>query len=186
MTDELTRWITDYGYWAVFFGTMIEGETAAFLSGIAAHNQLLSYSWTMLFAALGGIVSDNVLFLVGRFSGSRILPRFKRHQNKIVRVQQLIRQRENVIIIGIRFAYGMRTVGPIIIGASKVNPLKFLVLNIFGGAIWGCGIVSIGYFVSSIVLRLPIHSYFLWAMIAIIFILLLLFWFKKKYRSSKK
>ncbi|MBP6122138.1 MULTISPECIES: DedA family protein [Providencia] len=186
MVDELTRWITEYGYWAVFLGTMIEGETAAFFSGIAAHNQLLSYPWTMLIAALGGIVSDNVLFLVGRFSGARILPKFQRHKNKIVRVQQLIRQRENIIIIGIRFAYGMRTIGPIIIGASKVNPFKFFVLNIIGGAIWGCSIVSVGYFVSSMILALPIHSYLSWFLFAIIFILLLLFWRKKRRHTVKK
>ena len=63
METLLTHWITEYGYWATFFGTMIEGETAAFLSGIAAHHQLLSYPKVMLVAALGGIISDNVLFL---------------------------------------------------------------------------------------------------------------------------
>lgn len=30
METLLTHWITEYGYWATFFGTMIEGETAAF------------------------------------------------------------------------------------------------------------------------------------------------------------
>lgn len=68
MTEILTSWITEYGYWATFFGTMLEGETAAFLSGIAAHNQLLSYPRVMLFAAFGGIVSDNVLFFTGYFA----------------------------------------------------------------------------------------------------------------------
>ena len=43
------------------FGTMIEGETAAFLSGIAAPSVII-LSKVMLVAALGGIISDNVLF----------------------------------------------------------------------------------------------------------------------------
>lgn len=175
MIDEITRWITDYGYWAVFLGTMIEGETAAFLSGIAAHNQLLSYPWAMLFAAFGGIVSDNVLFLVGRYAGARVLPYFHRHKDKIIRAQTLIRQQENWVIIGVRFAYGMRTVGPIIIGASKVNPLKFIILNIIGGAIWGCGIVSIGYFMSSLVRSLPFHTYLVWFLVVIVIILIWIF-----------
>ena len=44
METLLTHWITEYGYWATFFGTMIEGETAAFLSGIAASVIILSES----------------------------------------------------------------------------------------------------------------------------------------------
>ncbi|MEQ5041818.1 DedA family protein [Providencia manganoxydans] len=175
MTAELTNWITEYGYWATFFGAMIEGETAAFLSGVAAHNQLLYYPWVMLFAALGGIVSDNVLFYVGYFAGSQILPKFHRHQKKINRVQQLIRQHENFIIIAIRFAYGLRTVGPIIIGASKVNPFKFFILNILGGALWGVIIVSCGYFISSAILALPIHSSLTWFLLIIIAVVLFIF-----------
>ena len=176
MTEILTRWITEYGYWATFFGTILEGETAAFLSGIAAHNQLLSYPRVMLFAALGGIVSDNILFFTGYFAGARILPRFHRHADKIIRVQQIIQHRESLIIIGIRFAYGLRTVGPIIIGAAKVDPLKFFILNIIGGMLWGIIIVSAGYFASAAVLALPLHTYLSWFIIiaAIITLIMLL------------
>ncbi|HHR5901311.1 TPA: DedA family protein [Providencia alcalifaciens] len=181
MSEVLTHWLMEYGYWAVFLGAMLEGETAAFLSGVAAHNQLLSYPLTMLFAALGGVFSDNVLFFVGRYAGAKVLPKFQKHQHKIVRVQQLIQRHENWIIIGIRFAYGMRTIGPIIIGASKVNPLRFFVLNIFGGAIWGCLIVSIGYFVSSLVLSLPFHPHFSWLVIAAL-VIVGIWWIRRKKR----
>lgn len=186
MTEELTRWITEYGYWATFFGAMIEGETAAFLSGVAAHNQLLSYPWAIFFAALGGIFSDNVLFFIGYIAGERILPRFRHHSDKIVKVQQVIRQRENFIIIAIRFAYGLRTIGPIIIGASKVNPFKFFILNIIGGTLWGIVIVSIGYFISTAVLALPFHSYLTWLILVILVVLLFIFLRKKSPYFFKK
>ena len=156
METLLTHWITEYGYWATFFGTMIEGETAAFLSGIAAHHQLLSYPKVMLVAALGGIISDNVLFFTGYFAGNRILPRIHKHADKIARLQQIIHRRENLIIIGIRFA---------IIGAAGINPLKFFVLNILGGALWGSVIVSAGYFISAAILALPLHTYLAWFLI---------------------
>ncbi|HCR3444972.1 TPA: DedA family protein [Morganella morganii] len=165
METLLTHWITEYGYWATFFGTMIEGETAAFLSGIAAHHQLLSYPKVMLVAALGGIISDNVLFFTGYFAGNRILPRIHKHADKIARLQRIIHRRESLIIIGIRFAYGLRTIGPVIIGSAGINPLKFFVLNILGGAIWGSVIVSAGYFVSATILALPLHTYLAWFLI---------------------
>ncbi|HCM63663.1 MAG TPA: DedA family protein [Morganella sp. (in: Bacteria)] len=179
MTEILTRWITEYGYWATFFGTMFEGETAAFLSGIAAHNQLLSYPQVMLFAALGGIVSDNILFFTGYFAGDRILSRFHRHTDKIIRVQQIIQHKESLIIISIRFAYGLRTIGPIIIGAAKVDPVQFFILNIIGGMLWGVIIVSVGYFASAAVLALPLHTYFSWLIIITAIILLIILLRKK-------
>ncbi|WP_431739639.1 DedA family protein, partial [Morganella morganii] len=81
------------------------------------------------------------------------------------RLQQIIHRRENLVIIGVRFAYGLRTIGPVIIGAAGVNPLKFFVLNILGGAIWGSVIVSAGYFVSAAILALPLHTYLAWFLI---------------------
>lgn len=42
MTDA-GQWISDYGYVAVVLGSIIEGETIAFLAGAAAHKHLLSY-----------------------------------------------------------------------------------------------------------------------------------------------
>ncbi|MEX6314318.1 DedA family protein [Providencia manganoxydans] len=87
----------------------------------------------------------------------------------------MIRQHENFIIIAIRFAYGLRTVGPIIIGASKVNPFKFFILNILGGALWGVIIVSCGYFISSAILALPIHSSLTWFLLIIIAVVLFIF-----------
>ncbi|EKT63930.1 DedA family protein [Providencia burhodogranariea] len=186
MTEELTRWITEYGYWATFFGAMLEGETAAFLSGVAAHNHLLSYPLVIFFAALGGIFSDNLLFFVGYIAGERILPRFRRHSDKIAKIQQAIRQRENFIIIAIRFAYGLRTIGPIIIGASKVNPFKFFILNIAGGALWGIVIVSLGYFASTAILALPFHSYLTWLILIILAVILFIFFRRKMVSLTKK
>ncbi|MGG4607595.1 DedA family protein [Providencia sp. Me31A] len=178
MSDILAHWITEYGYLAVFFGSMIEGETVAFLSGIAAHNQLLSYPKVILMAALGGIISDNVLFYIGRYFGAKILPKFKKHNDKIVNVQKYIQLHENWVVIGIRFAYGLRTVGPIIIGASEVKPFKFFLLNIIGGSIWGCLIVSAGYFISGLILSLSIH-FSISIVFAIGFFILLMVYLKK-------
>ena len=40
---DAARWITEYGYVAVVIGSIIEGETIAFLAGAAAHKHLLFY-----------------------------------------------------------------------------------------------------------------------------------------------
>lgn len=170
MSEALSHWIIEYGYLAVFLGSMIEGETVAFLSGIAAHNQLLSYPQVVIAASLGGIVSDNVLFFIGRYFGAQILPKLHSQKDKIVYAQEYIQKNENWVVIGIRFAYGLRTIGPIIIG----------------GAIWGALIVSAGYFISKLVLSLPTHFSISMLIAVGIFLLLLIFWRKHLLQKMRK
>ncbi|WP_273818288.1 DedA family protein [Providencia rettgeri] len=186
MSEALSHWIIEYGYLAVFLGSMIEGETVAFLSGIAAHNQLLSYPQVVIAGSLGGIVSDNVLFFIGRYFGAQILPKLHSQKDKIVYAQEYIQKNENWVVIGIRFAYGLRTIGPIIIGASDVSPFKFFILNIIGGAIWGALIVSAGYFISKLVLSLPTHFSISMLIAVGIFLLLLIFWRKHLLQKMRK
>ncbi|MFU9138190.1 DedA family protein [Erwinia tasmaniensis] len=137
--------ISQYGYLALFIGCIAEGETFTLLGGVAAHEGLLHYGWVLLVAMLGGILGDTGLFFIGRYYGSAILKRFKKHQKQIARANRLIRKRPVLFVIGVRFMYGLRIVGPIIIGASKLKPQKFLALNIIGAMLWAVIFVSLGY-----------------------------------------
>ena len=40
---NLTTLIADYGYWAVFIGCFLEGETVLLLAGFAAHRGMLQF-----------------------------------------------------------------------------------------------------------------------------------------------
>lgn len=81
MTDA-GQWISDYGYIAVVVGSIIEGETIAFLAGIAAHKHLLSYPLVLLLTFVGATAGDFTLYMVGRRFGTQILSRFRRQQKK--------------------------------------------------------------------------------------------------------
>lgn len=153
MTDA-SQWIADYGYVAVVVGSLIEGETIAFLAGVAAHKQLLSYPLVWLLTMAGGCVGDMGLYFIGRYFGARILQRFRRQQQRIVSFQQKIRRHESWLILGMRFAYGFRIIGPIVIGSSGVRPSRFILLNLIGAAIWAFCIVTLGYGASEVLHRL--------------------------------
>ncbi len=49
------------------------------------------------------------------------------------------------LIIGIRFMYGLRIVGPIAIGNSGVAPWRFAFFNVVGAAIWAPLVGGLGY-----------------------------------------
>lgn len=145
MHIDVNGLISQYGYWALLIGCLAEGETFTLLGGVAAHEGLLHYGWVVLVAALGGTIGDQILFFIGRHYGTRILRRFKKHQDKIVKANKMIRRRPTLFVIGVRFMYGFRLIGPIIIGSSKLNPVKFFLLNITGALLWSLIFVSLGY-----------------------------------------
>ncbi len=148
---DINALITQYGYLALFIGCIAEGETFTLLGGVAAHEGLLHYVGVVLAAMGGGIVGDQLLYWVGRRWGTRILRRFKKHQDKVVKANRLIKRRPSLFVIGVRFMYGFRLIGPIIIGASRLNPMKFFILNVIGAAMWSLIFVTLGYFAGGII-----------------------------------
>lgn len=142
---DVNTLISDYGYWAVLIGCLAEGETFALLGGAAAHEGLLHYGWVLGITAVGGILGDTALFFLGRYYGSALLARFKKHEAKISSANRLIRKHPVLFVIGVRFMYGLRIIGPIIIGASRLSPATFMALNVIGALLWATLFVSLGY-----------------------------------------
>ena len=142
---DLNALIAAYGYWVIFIGCLLEGETVLILGGMAAHQGSLHWPQVIGWATLGGILGDQLLFWTGRYSGARLLPRLKRHQAAIERVQGLIRRYPSTSVFAVRFLYGMRLVGPMVIGASGLAPWRFALLNVLGAAVWAILFVSAGY-----------------------------------------
>ena len=58
----------------------------------------------------------------------------------------LLRRHRVWLILGFRFVYGLRTVTPFILGASKVPSGLFFALNCVGAIAWAATIGCAGYF----------------------------------------
>ncbi|WP_337153828.1 DedA family protein [Pseudomonas protegens] len=142
---DLNALIAAYGYWVIFIGCLLEGETVLILGGMAAHQGSLQWPQVIGWATLGGILGDQLLFWTGRYGGARLLPKLKRHQAAIERVQGLIQRYPSTSVFAVRFLYGMRLVGPMVIGASGLAPWRFALLNVLGAAVWAILFVSTGY-----------------------------------------
>lgn len=135
-----------YGYYAVFAGTFLEGETILVMAGFAAHRGILALPWVMAVAFLGSLFGDQVYFWLGRRYGRRILARFPRLRARSRKVDALVNRFGSLLILVIRFVYGLRTLGPLVIGMSGVPALWFVALNVVGAATWAVVIGGAGYF----------------------------------------
>lgn len=145
MSLDIHDLITQYGYAALVVGSLAEGETVTLLGGVAAHKGLLRFPLVVIAVALGGMIGDQLLYLAGRYFGDSLLRRFHRHQQKIVQAKGLINSHPWLFVLGTRFMYGFRIIGPLLIGASRLPPSRFLPLNVLGAFIWASLFTTLGY-----------------------------------------
>jgi membrane protein DedA with SNARE-associated domain len=141
----LEQFVATYGLWAILAGTFFEGETILVLGGFLAHRGYLSLPWVIAAAFAGSFAGDQFFFQIGRRRGAWVLARRPHWQERSARVRDLLRRYQTAVILGFRFAYGFRTVTPVILGATGTSPLRFVALNAVGAAAWATAIAALGY-----------------------------------------
>lgn len=186
---DINTLITHYGYAALVIGSMAEGETVTLLGGVAAHQGLLKFPLVAAAVALGGMMGDQLLYLLGRCYGGKILRRFPRYHTKIRRAQKMIQRHPYLFVIGTRFMYGFRVVGPLLIGASRLPPKIFLPLNIVGALIWALLFTTLGYLGGEVIAPwlhdLDQHlRHGVWLILAIVLVVGVRWWLKRRGKAE--
>ncbi|EHA8173801.1 DedA family protein [Salmonella enterica subsp. enterica] len=188
---DINTLITHYGYTALVIGSMAEGETITLLGGVAAHQGLLKFPLVAAAVALGGMMGDQLLYLLGRCYGGKILRRFPRYHTKIRRAQKMIQCHPYLFVIGTRFMYGFRVVGPLLIGASRLPPKIFLPLNIVGALIWALLFTTLGYLGGEVIAPwlhdLDQHlRHGVWLILAIVLVVGVRWWLKRRGKAEAR
>lgn len=164
--------IDTYGYWAVLVGAFLEGETILALAGLAAFRGYLDFYTVVVIAMIAGFAGDQFYFFLGRYNGAKILARFPNMEERAHKFDALLARWHAPLIVCIRFMYGFRILGPIMLGMGRVPAWKFVVFNFIGAAIWAPLIAGIGYLFGS-ALEAVLHDLKrveLWAFAALLLI----------------
>ena len=175
--------IDHYGYIAVFIGTFLEGETFAVLSGFISHQDYLALPYAILTVFCATMCTDQLFFYIGRRRGQQMLDKRPMLRAKSQRVFTMLQENELKTVLGFRFIYGLRTVTPLVIGASGFNPLRFLWLNIVGATLWTLSFCLLGYYVGASIETLfgKIHHYEKWVMLAIVMLVAIVLFFRHRH-----
>jgi membrane protein DedA with SNARE-associated domain len=187
---SLQELISNYGYAAIAVGTFFEGETILILGGFAAHRGYLELPWVVVSAFLGTLFGDQLYFYIGRSKGISALAERPAWKAKSEKVFHLLNKHQTWLILGFRFIYGIRTVTPFLIGASRIDPLRFLILNTVGGLVWAAAVGTLGYLFGQtlelIVADLKKYELYAFAGMAGVGLLVWVFYQWKKLASSRK
>jgi len=170
MPIDLPGLIDSYGYLAVFVGAFLEGETILALAGLASYRGYLDLYTVVAIALIAGFAGDQFFFFLGRVQGSRILLRFPNALARAQRFDAMLSRWHAPLIVCIRFMYGFRIAGPVLLGMGRVPAWKFLVYNFIGAALWAPLIAGLGYLFGGILEALlhDMKRYEIWGFLAII------------------
>lgn len=141
----MQQFLETYGYIALLIGTLLEGETILALAGYAAFQGWMSFPVVVGIAAIGGFLGDQFFFFLGRHYGDRLLARFPGLAAKAPRVKKLLRRWDAPLVILIRFMYGLRIAGPIVIGSCGIGRWRLAFFNLIGALIWAPLVAGVGY-----------------------------------------
>ena len=117
-----------------------------FLAGVAAQHGYLWLPAVLAVAMSGAFIADQLLFFIGRRYGYWVLARFPALARRAPRVQAMLRRRDVLAIILMRFLWGLRTAAPIIIGSCGIATWRLVVFDFIGVLLWGSAVAGAGYF----------------------------------------
>ena len=143
---------------------MVEGESLLTLAGYFAHGGYLDLGGVIATAFVGAVCGDQFFFHLGRNHATRLFERFPRLHDKVLIAVHRAERHQNLVVLGMRFLWGLRIALPLAMGMTRMNSLKFFWLNLVSAAVWAALFAYLGYGTSKLVTQVvdDLHRYEWW------------------------
>lgn len=148
--QEILTDLTTYGYALLFLYTLGGGMVALIAAGVLSAGGRLDIGASIAIATFANALGDSLLFYIGRYNKSAIMPYLRGHERKLAYAYLLIRRRGSLVIFLQKFIYGVKTLVPIAIGLTRYSFVKFSILNLLSSFIWAVAIGLASYYLGDI------------------------------------
>lgn len=135
-------------------GVFFPGDSLLFIAGLLSASGFMAFPLLILIVICAAIIGDSTGYWLGTKIGPAL---FKREDSRffkqayVARTQKFFDAYGGRAIILARFVPIVRTIAPVLAGVGKMKYPRFLSFNAIGGMLWGAGMVSLGYFLGSII-----------------------------------
>ena len=173
---DLPTLVNQYGYYAVFVGSVLEGETVLLLAGYAAHRNYLEPAMVLAVAWFGALVGDQFYFYIGRSHGQGLLRNKASLAARVEHSLALVERHPVKIILSMRFLWGLRIALPIAVGMSSIPWRRFLWLNAVSAVPWSILVGGAGYLFGKLLTEYvaQLHEIEHWIMALVVMLALIL------------
>lgn len=152
----LTGFFAHYGYWAIFFGVMLEnaglpvpGETVLIFAGFLAYQGGLRLDRAIGTAVLGATIGDSLGYCLGRFGGAAFVEKYPKRlpffARQFARAEALFLRHGHLAVFFGRFITGLRIFAGILAGMFRMRYLSFLFFNFTGAVSWATTFGCVGF-----------------------------------------
>jgi membrane protein DedA with SNARE-associated domain len=190
---DINELIKEYGFYAIFFLTMWEGDITLLLAGVLAHHGAFGdYGFAQVFCVgtLGGMVGDSLAYGGGRgFEAS--VRKYRFYRMAAPRIQRLVDKFGTLSIFIVKYIYGLRIASCVFYGVGRMRFLRFMLLTFASCAAWVLVLSGAGYFFSGAITKFigdfkDIGKYLLLIVVVgiVAFYLAERFWLSKKVEEA--
>jgi membrane protein DedA with SNARE-associated domain len=137
--------IIQFGYIALFVGSLLEGESFLIAAAFLAKRGYLNLYLVMLVALAGAYLGDVVLYYLGRKRGVGILLKFRQARRYYPKVKKLFNRFGIWAIFITRYLYGLRFASAAFFGLVKMKRREFLPFAFLSCAVWAMLMGGLGY-----------------------------------------
>lgn len=157
MTEQaVARWITDYGYFGIFFllifgilGLPVPDEWLLVISGYLVFKNVLGFIPTVAVAVFGSIFGLTMSYFLGRTSGGFLIRRYGHwlsiDDQKIHSVQHWFHNLGRWVLVVGPFVPGVRNLMGYVAGASRLRLHVFARFAYVGALMSSVSFVTFGY-----------------------------------------
>lgn len=186
----LMELVATYTYLIIAPAALLFGPPISLISGVLLRLDVITLIPTVLALAAGELGADVIWYWVGRRYGDTFVKRYGKYfgitDGSIAYAKDLFQQHHDIIIFTSKLTAGLGFAMVILFtaGLSRVPFRRYMMLNIAGQFLWSSGLLSIGYFLGHIYLKVEntFEKMALFALFALI--LASLFGFSRYLRSG--
>ncbi len=138
----------------LLFGIFLPGDSLLFAAGLLSAGGFLAFGPLAFFVVIAAIVGDSV----GYWFGANVGVNFFKRKDSLFFKQEYLKRTERFYqmyggraVVLARFVPIVRTIAPILAGIGSMTYGTFLKYNMLGGLLWGTGMLSLGYFLGSVI-----------------------------------
>jgi membrane-associated protein len=155
----------------LFVGFFLPGDSLLVTAGIFAAAGHLDLGLLLSLVSLCAIAGDQLGYWIGRQAGQALYKRqdsflFKKHH--LERAHEFYERYGAKTVVLARFVPIIRTFASPVAGAARMRYRRFLSYDIFGGFLWVCGMVLLGYFLGASIPNIDKHIHIVIAVVVFV------------------
>src|SRR4028118_259082 len=156
----VTGLLLTHGYLVIFLGAALDnfglpasGDVVLFAGGFFANNEQAALPLVMLSGFAGALVSDNLVYWIGRTGGRPLIDRilkirllhFLINEKSLEKVERYFESHGGKTVFVGRFGPGLRSMTPLFAGVTRMGYFRFVPYNVAAALVWAVVYSLIGY-----------------------------------------